>query len=169
MAKLMAMKKIKFTLLFLLVTVVTFAQESPRKKATGKIDGVTITIDYGSPSVKGRTIWGELEKYEKVWRAGANENTTFSFNKEVKIGETAIPAGKYSFFIIPYENKDWVLILNKKNDGWGAFSYNKKEDIVRLNVTPKFVDTNQETLAYSVVEKGIQLAWGKMRIILPVN
>ncbi len=169
MAKLILMKKIKFTLLFLLVTVVTFAQESPRKKATGQIDGVTITIDYGSPSVKGRTIWGGLEKYEKVWRAGANENTTFSFDKEMKIGKTAIPAGKYSFFIIPNENKDWVLILNKKNDGWGAFSYNKNEDIVRLNVTPKFVDTNQETLAYSIVEKGIQLAWGKMRIILPVN
>ncbi|MCF6167585.1 DUF2911 domain-containing protein [Lutibacter sp.] len=163
------MKKIKFTLLFLLVTLVTFAQESPRKKATGQIDGVTITIDYGSPSVKGRTIWGGLEKYSKVWRAGANENTTFSFDKEVTIGGTSIPAGKYSFFIIPNENKDWILILNKKNDGWGAFSYNKNEDIVRLNVTPKFVDTNQETLTYTIVENGVQLAWGKMRIVLPVN
>ncbi len=169
MAKLIVMKKIKFTLLFLLVTLVTFAQESPRKKATGQIDGVTITIDYGSPSVKGRTIWGGLEKYGKVWRAGANENTTFSFDKEVTIGGTSIPAGKYSFFIIPNENKDWILILNKKNDGWGAFSYNKNEDIVRLNVTPKFVDTNQETLTYTIVENGVQLAWGKMRIVLPVN
>lgn len=169
MAKLILMKKIKFTLLFLLVTVVTFAQESPRKKATGKIGETAIAIDYGSPSVKGRTIWGGLEKYGKVWRAGANENTTFSFDKEVTIGGTSVPAGKYGFFIIPNENEDWVLILNKKNDGWGAFSYNKNEDIVRLNVTPKFVDTNQETLAYSIVENGVQLAWGKMRILLPVN
>ncbi len=169
MAKSIIMKKIKFTLILILITTITFAQESPRKQTTGKIGEVTVTIDYGSPFVKGRTIWGGLVKYGKVWRAGANENTTFSFDKEVTIGGTLVPAGKYSFFIIPYENKDWVLILNKKNDGWGAFSYNEKEDIVRLNIAPKFVDTNQESLMYSIVEKGIQLAWGKMRVTLPIN
>jgi hypothetical protein len=163
------MKNIKFTVLLLLITTVTFAQESPRKEATGKIGNATVTIDYGAPSVKGRTIWGGLEKYEKVWRAGANENTTFTFDKDVKIGDTAIPAGKYGFFIIPQEHGKWILILNSKNDAWGAFSYNNEEDVLRINIAPKFVDENQEMLTYKIKEKGIKLAWGKLRIIMPVN
>lgn len=163
------MTKIKLTLLLLLITTVTFAQKSPRKETTGKIGNTSITVDYGAPSVKGRTIWGGLEQYGKVWRAGANENTTFSFDKEVIIGNTKVPAGKYGFFIIPNENEEWVIILNRKNDGWGANSYNKDEDLLRLELTPDFVDENQETLEYAIGEKVIEFAWAKVRIIIPVN
>ncbi|MDO9037257.1 MAG: DUF2911 domain-containing protein, partial [Lutibacter sp.] len=90
MDKKIMMKKLKLLFLLLLVTSITFAQKSPRKQATGKIGAVTAIVDYGSPSVKGRTIWGELVPYGKVWRAGANENTTFSFDKDVKIGNTKV-------------------------------------------------------------------------------
>src|SRR5210317_797179 len=127
MAKII-MTKIKILLVFLLIATVTFAQKSPRKQASGQVGDVTVSIDYGAPSVKERVIWGGLEKYGKVWRAGANENTTIAFDKDVKIGKTAVPAGKYGFFIIPSENEDWVVIFNKKNDGWGAYSYNKDDD-----------------------------------------
>lgn len=168
MAKII-MKNIKILFLFLLVTTVAFGQKSPRKEAKGKIENVTITIDYGAPSVKGRTIWGGLEKYNKVWRAGANKNTTFSFDTDVKIGSTNVPSGTHGFFIIPKENSEWVLILNKKNDSWGANSYTKDDDILRLNVTPKFVEETQEVLEYSISEKGIQFSWDKARILLPVN
>ena len=163
------MTKFKLTLVFLLIATVTFAQKSPRKQVTGKIGEVTIDIDYGAPSVRGRIIWGGLEKYDKVWRAGANKNTTISFDKNVKIGKTAVPAGKYGFFIIPKENSDWILILNKKNDGWGANSYTEDDDILRINTSPKFVDETQEVLEYSVDEKGVTLAWRKVRISLPIN
>ncbi|MFZ3272831.1 MAG: DUF2911 domain-containing protein, partial [Lutibacter sp.] len=88
------MKKLKFTFVLLMIATLTFAQESPRKQATGKVGEITVDIDYGSPSVKGRTIWGELVPFGKVWRAGANENTTFSFDKDVKIGDSNIKAGK---------------------------------------------------------------------------
>ncbi|PHS51426.1 MAG: hypothetical protein COB01_10355 [Lutibacter sp.] len=163
------MKNIKLTVLLLLITTVTFAQESPRKEAKGTIGEVAVTIDYGAPSVKGRTIWGGLEKYGKVWRAGANENTTITFDKEVKIGDTVVSAGKYGFFMIPNEHKNWTLILTTKNDAWGAFSYNKDEDVLRINIAPKFVDENREVLTYIVKEKGIKLAWGKLRIMMPVK
>lgn len=163
------MTKLKLTLVFLLITTVTFAQKSPRKEAKGTIKNVSVTVDYSAPSVKGRTVWGGLEKYGKVWRAGADANTTFSFDKEVTINGTKVPAGKYGFFIIPKENKKWTVILNKKNDSWGAYSYDKSDDLLRLELTPKFVDENQEMLMYTIKENGIEFSWEKARILIQVD
>ncbi len=169
MDKIIMMKKLKFTFVLLMIATVTFAQESPRKQATGKAGTATVNIDYGSPSVKGRTIWGELVPYGKVWRAGANENTTFSFDKDVKIGENTVKAGKYGFFIIPNENNEWTMILNSKNDAWGSNGYNKDLDVLRLNVKPNYTDNNQEALDYAVGEKEIIIKWAKVNIVIPIQ
>lgn len=161
----------KFQLLLLLVSAATIscAQSSPRQQAEGKVGGATVTIDYGAPSVKGRTVWGGLEHYDKVWRAGANENTTVTFDKGVTIGGKALPAGKYGFFIIPKENGAWTVIFNKKNDAWGAFSYNEAEDALRVDATPSFVDQVQEQLMYSVDGGAIKFAWDKTRLSIAVK
>jgi hypothetical protein len=169
MDKKIMMKKLKFTIVLLMIATLTFAQESPRKQATGKIGAATAIVDYGSPSVKGRTIWGELVPYGKVWRAGANENTTFSFDKDVKIGNTIVKAGKYGFFIIPSENKEWTVILNSKYDAWGSNGYNKDLDVLRMNVKPDYMDSNQEELDYAVGEKEIIIKWAKVKIVIPVQ
>lgn len=161
------MKKFKLIALFVLVATISCAQESPRKEAKGSIDKVNVTIDYGSPSVKDRTVWGALEQYGKVWRAGANENTTVTFDKAVKIGDTNLKAGTYGFFIIPNESTDWVVIFNSKNDGWGAYSYNVADDVVRVNIKPTFVEENQESLQYTVGRKSIDFAWEKARLSVP--
>ena len=87
------MKKIKLLLLVVLVTSISCAQKSPRQEAKGTLDGVNVTIDYSAPSVKGRTVWGGLEKYGKVWRAGADTNTTVTFDKDVTIGDATVKAG----------------------------------------------------------------------------
>ena len=158
------MKKIKLLLLFVAIASISCAQKSPRLQAEGTINGVNIAVDYGAPSVKGRTVWGGLEKYGKVWRAGANENTTVAFDKNISINNTTVSAGKYGFFIIPNESGDWTVILNEKNDGWGAYSYNEEEDVLRVKITPVFVDENQEQLKYSVEENNIQFAWEKVRL-----
>lgn len=164
------MKKLSLILSFVLITSVAFAQKkSPRKQATGSINGVNVTVDYGSPSVKGRTVWGGLEKYGKVWRAGANENTTVSFDNTVTIGGKSLKAGKYGFFIIPNENGEWVAIFNTKNDGWGAYSYKESEDAVRVKIKPEFTKNNQETLEYSVGKDGIIFNWEKAKLMIPVN
>lgn len=162
------MTKLKLTLVLLLVATVTFAQ-SPRKKAEGKIGAVAVEVDYGAPSVRDRVIWGGLEKYGKVWRAGANENTTISFDSDVKIGDHKVPAGKYGFFIIPKEDSDWTIILSKKNDAWGSSGYNKSNDLLRLDVKVKFAKENQEQLVYKVGDKGIKFAWAKARVLIPVK
>jgi len=106
-----------------------------------------ITIDYSRPGVKGRKIWGELVPYglapgtefsnEKPfpWRAGANENTTIEFTKDVLIEGQKLSAGKYGIHMIPSE-KDWVIIFSTNNSAWGSFSYNQEEDALRVTVTP---------------------------------
>src|SRR5438067_13264250 len=102
----------------LLVSTFAFAQDakpiaSPRDSVSGKAAGSTITINYGSPSVKGRKIWGGLEAYGKVWRAGANEATTFTTTKDIKVEGKPLAAGTYGFFLIPNENGTWTVIFNK--------------------------------------------------------
>ena len=164
------MKKLNLILMFLLVVTISCAQQkaSPRKEAKGTLNKVSVTIDYGSPSVKGRAVWGGLEQYGKVWRAGANENTTISFDGNLTIGGTELKAGTYGFFIIPNKDGEWVAIFNSKNDAWGAYSYNEAEDVVRLKVKPKFVKENQEELMYSIGKGSIDLAWEKARLSIPV-
>ena len=83
---------------------------SPPATATGKVMGAIITINYSSPVVKGRKIWGGLVPYDKVWRAGANEATIFETDKAIKVEGKSLPAGKYSLYAIPGE-KQWVIIL----------------------------------------------------------
>ena len=83
---------------------------SPPAFVTGKINDATITIHYSSPSVKGRKIWGGLVPYDTVWRAGANEATTFETDKDIKAAGKLLPAGKYGFFLIPVENGNWIAV-----------------------------------------------------------
>jgi hypothetical protein len=142
-------------LAFLLILPSTsFAQEKEVRKSLKAsvmqrlgVD-TDITIEYSRPGVKGRKIWGELvpmgmapgNKYSKdkpyPWRAGANENTTIEFSKDVLIEGNALPAGKYGIHMIPGE-KDWVIIFSKNSEGWGSFAYNQEEDALRVTVTPK--------------------------------
>lgn len=142
-------------------------QESPRQQATGEIDGVTISVDYGSPYVKGRTIWGGLQKYGVVWRAGANKATAVEFSKNVTINGEELAAGKYAIFIIPNENEDWVVIFNEGWDAWGT-EYSKDKDVLRVSVKPDWSDEVVESLTYTVDET-FNFAWEKAGINLEVK
>ena len=163
------MKNLKLIILFIAITSISCAQESPRMEANGAIDGVKIDVDYGAPSVRGRVIWGELVPYGKVWRAGANKNTTITFGKDVVINGNNLPAAKYGFFIIPNENGDWTVVFNKKNDAWGSTKYNQEEDVLRVNVSPTFVDENVEQMSFSVGETSVDFAWEKARFSIPIT
>lgn len=142
---------------------------SPRREAKGSIDGVNIFVDYGSPGVKGRKIWGGLEKFGKVWRAGANETTSISFDKNVLINNQPLDSGKYALFIIPNKDDDWVVVINRDWDEWGAFSYDQAQDVLRLKVTPDWQNTVQERLKYSVDEDNLVFAWEKAKLKMEVK
>ena len=118
----------------MLISFMSHAQEkaSPAKTAEGLVNGATITIHYSSPAVKGRTIWGDLVPFGKVWRAGANEATTFETNKDIKVEGKDLPAGKYSFFIIPGETQS-TFIFNSETGQWGT-NYDESKDVLRVQV-----------------------------------
>jgi len=140
--------------------VAGFAQEkaSPAKVAEGTVGGSKITINYSSPAVKGRVIWGELVPLGEVWRAGANEATTFTTSKDITVEGQKLPAGTYSFFIIPGEGQS-TFIFNKVAKQWGAFNYDAKEDALRVNVPSGQSQTLEERLVYEVKPDGFEVRW----------
>jgi len=164
------------TVLFAAITisVSALAQDakkpaSPSATATGKIKDATITITYSSPSVKGRKIWGGLEAYDKVWRAGANEATTFETDKDIAVQGKALPAGKYSFFLIPRESGTWTAIFNKEPKQWGAFKYEEAKDALRVDVKTKALKARQETLVYKVTKSGFTMDWDKISVPVSIK
>ncbi len=140
---------------------------SPKAEVMQIVGLTEITISYSRPGVKGRTIWGQLVPYDKVWRAGADEATKITFADDVMIEGRKLKKGSYSFFTIPSKG-DWTIIFNKVADQWGAFEYNEAEDALRVKVKPKN-NGNQEWLAYSFTKTGdksavVLLEWEKLRI-----
>jgi hypothetical protein len=166
------MKKIIGLLLIFIATtnfaVGQKAKVSPRENVTGKINTATISIDYGSPSVRGRKIWGALVPFDKIWRAGANEATTFETDKDLIVEGEKLPAGKYSLFIIPNE-KECIVIFNKKSDQWGAYNYSKDLDQLRVEVSPKKETKSAEKLLFIVKDNEVALLWDNWMIALNVK
>jgi hypothetical protein len=168
------MKILKITLLvlfsFFAISFVN-AQEKPKsppEKASGTINGATIQINYGSPSVRGRKIWGELVPFGEVWRAGANEATTFETDKDLTIERAKLPAGKYSFFIIPNQT-ECIVIFNKVAKQWGAYKYSDKDDQLRVKVKPQMTSTNVEKLVYNINGENVILSWDNWNIVLNIK
>lgn len=121
-----------------LSSALLFAQQDKSKRPSPPgsaecqfADGKTVHIDYSRPSMKGRKIYGGLVPYDKVWRTGANEASTFVPNTNIDVGGTKIPAGNYTLFTIPSQ-KQWTLIISKKTGEWGIPYPGKSEDVARV-------------------------------------
>ncbi|MNL18950.1 hypothetical protein D3C87_1401230 [compost metagenome] len=131
----------------------------------------SIKVVYSRPTRKGREIFGVLEQYDKVWRAGANESTEIKFYKRAVIGGKTIKPGTYSLFAIPNPGK-WLLIINKQTDKWGAFSYNQAEDVVRVEVPVKLQDKPIEAFSITFTPQpdgaNMVLGWDKCLVELPI-
>lgn len=167
-------------LLFFAVLFISFSacgqldkskRPSPPAKATATLSsGAVVTIDYSQPSVKGRTIGKDLEPMEgKVWRAGANEATVFEVSKDVKVEDKALPAGKYSLYMIP-NGEEWTVIINKTWQQWGAYQYKEADDALRVKVKGKKADPFAEKLTYNVDKDGkVALLWGDKKVEFKVK
>jgi hypothetical protein len=129
-------------------------------------------VIYSRPSKGGRTIFGGLVEYGKVWRLGANEATEIEFFKHVRIGGKKISKGRYTLYAICNENS-WTMIVNKDVDIWGSFKYNADKDVVRIDVPVQKLDTPLESLAMSFEKTatGINLVieWENTKVAMPVN
>lgn len=163
--------KQKFFLLSLLTTIAfaAFSQEkaSPAATATGKVEDATITISYSSPGVKGRKIWGELVPYGKVWRAGANQATTFETDKDIEVEDKKLPAGKYSLFATPGEN-EWQIHFNSQTGQWGT-RHDASKDVLIVKVKPKASSTMNERLQYEINKKGFTLKWENLEVPVGID
>lgn len=161
-------------ILFFLFTITLSAQQnltlpdaSQHAVVMQQVGMCEIKIDYHRPGVKGREVWGKLVPFDQVWRAGANENTTISFSKEVVIDGKKVAAGTFGLHMIPTEN-DWTIILNKDYRAWGSFFYKEENDFMRFKVKPQTADF-QEWLMYTFDEVSpnsvtASLSWEKLKV-----
>jgi hypothetical protein len=147
-------------------------QASPEASVSQRVGLTDITIRYHRPAVNKRTVWGDLVPYGQVWRAGANENTTIEFSSPVSIGGKSVPAGTYGLHMLPTE-KDWTVVLSSVASAWGSFTYDEKEDVVRVPATPKPAEF-EERLEYrfeNPTETSVEvvMGWDKLAVSFPIT
>ena len=154
----MKKKFITLSAFLLCLTLVTVAQDkskrpSPPAHAECKFtDGKTVKVDYSSPRAKGRKIFGGVVPYGEVWRAGANEATTFVTSTNLTIGGKDVPAGSYTIFTLPTADK-WTLIISKKTGEWGV-PYPEGEDFARADMQSDKLPSPVENFTISFHEMG---------------
>jgi tetratricopeptide (TPR) repeat protein len=150
----------------------TLPDASPKAVVSQTIGLTELTVTYHRPAVNKRKVWGELVPYGDIWRAGANENTTLTVSSPFTFGGRAVPAGTYGLHMLPSEG-DWAVILSSQAKAWGSFSYDKKEDVVRVSVKPASANS-VERLLYTFDEPTndattLALRWEKLRIAIPIT
>lgn len=163
-------------------------RDSQRAELAQVVGDTRISLVYHRPNTKGREIWGCqtndvvpkgnatypcLVPSGQVWRTGANENTTFETNHDVKIGGQTLPAGKYGLHAIPNKN-EWTIIFNKVNDSWGSFSYKQENDQLRVTAKPQAVTESQETMSLGLenikaTTADVVIRWEKLRVPFTID
>jgi hypothetical protein len=130
-----------------------------------------IHIDYSSPGVRNRIIFGGLVGYDQVWQAGAHMATWIETNKDLIINGETLPKGKYGFFTIPSKG-DWTVMINKNWEQHGKDEYDEKDDVIRFKITPTLSEEITEHLEYKVNKIDdksgtISMAWEKVKLEFP--
>jgi tetratricopeptide (TPR) repeat protein len=148
-------------------TLLTLPQVSPRAVVTERIGLTDVTIVYHRPQANGRTIFGDVIAYDRVWRAGANDNTMIEFADPVAIEGHALAAGRYGVHMIPGAS-EWTVIFSKNATSWGSFSYDPAEDALRVKVKPADCPFH-EALTFEFTDLApdaavVSMAWERVRV-----
>ena len=134
-------------------------------------DPLVARVIYSRPQKNGRTVFGDLLEYGKVWRLGANEATEIEFYQNVKINTTKIKKGRYTMYCIPYADR-WTVIINKENDTWGSFKYDIKKDVVRMDVPvqkqAEIVEAFTMTFEKAATGANLIIAWDDVKVNMPI-
>jgi hypothetical protein len=142
---------------------------SPHVRSEWTVDGAKISITYGRPSLKGRTVGSEVAPFGKPWRTGADEATTLTTDKALKIGALAVPAGTYTLFTVPGE-KEWQLIVSKQTGQWGT-QYSEGQDLGRAPMKVETTSQPTEQLTISVEDTpaggSLKVSWGTTSASVP--
>src|SRR6266568_1035375 len=165
------MKKLTAVLVILLFTTLSFAQKKPPASPPASTmckfaDGKSIKVDYSSPRAKGRKIYGGLVPYGEVWRTGANDATTFVTDADLTIGGKDVPAGSYTIFTVPNQDK-WTLIINKKTGEWGIPYKYEGDELLRTDMQVSKAPTPVENFTIAFDQAGnsctMHLDWENTR------
>ncbi|MEL7159578.1 MAG: DUF6503 family protein [Bacteroidota bacterium] len=146
---------------------------SPHAVATTTAGYTEMSVDYHRPCVRGRVIFGQLQPWGTLWRAGANENTLLRVDREITIGDSLLYPGTYSLYLIPEEEGDWTWVVNRDIENWGTRSYDKRNDVVRVKGKARRLPERIKTLEYrwmNVTPQAVDLTleWEWYRITLPI-
>jgi tetratricopeptide (TPR) repeat protein len=175
-----ALRGFFFCLLMAVISGISSAQslvldlplQSQRAQISQRIGITDITIDYHRPLANDRKVWDGLVPYGKVWRAGANENTTITFSDPVQIEGKALDKGTYGLHMIPNAD-EWTIIFSKNSTSWGAFTYDQAEDALRVTVKPKAADMhNALTYDFDQLQPDsavVELEWEKVAVPFKVS
>jgi hypothetical protein len=141
---------------------------SPQTFAMNMIGDAHIHIDYSSPSINGRIIFGDLLPFGEVWQSGTHKATWFETNKDLLIDNKVLKAGKYGLFTIP-SKEEWTVIFNTNWDQFGEADYDQKDDVLRFKVKPEYTENAVENLMYKVArlsdsEGKVSLSWENISI-----
>ena len=146
---------------------------SPLEMVTFKSPEDTyVKVTYGRPQKRGRTIFGELVPYGKVWRLGANEATEITTTGDMMLAGNRVPAGTYTMFAIPEKDK-WTIVLNKELGQWGAYRYDDSKDLVRFTVPTKQLKDMYEPFTIEFEQNAndvlLKMMWDRTGVEIPVT
>ncbi len=170
--------KMQFLRLSMVLAIFTLSfkgnaqRQSPHDTATAQINGANLRVTFGSPAVKGRTIWGGLVPYDKAWRGGADEATLFTTSKDISINGKKLPAGTYSVFVIPSKDK-WTYIFNSQTGQWGikmggVANFDEAKNVLTVTAVPKTVPI-EEHMKYSFRGNLFGLSWDNLEGMVTIN
>lgn len=151
--------------------------ELPRPSPLAKVSQVVglteVAVEYSSPAIKGRKVWGELVPYDKLWRTGANIATKITFSKDVLVADQPVPAGSYAIFTIPGKTS-WTIAINKNFNQGGTDQYEQSLDVLRFQAKPLALPASRERLTFifsGTTESvtSLDLEWEKVRVSLPIK
>jgi hypothetical protein len=165
------------SLLFLTMTAhaqdLSFPQLSPEQTLVQQLGLSKVTVKYARPSMRGRTVFGDMLPYGQVWRTGANAATLLTFEHEVTLANNKLAAGTYALFTIP-DAQQWTIILNSDIEQWGANKYEAAKDVLRFQVPVNQLQMPTETFTISFEEMGLfsaklQLCWERTAVQIPIT
>jgi hypothetical protein len=147
---------------------------SPRESTTALIDGSQVTITYGRPSMRGRRIMGALVDYGEDWTPGADEATTLETTRRLRIGDVAVPEGRYSVWMRPTAQQ-WTMFLNKNADLFHTENRNRRNDLGAIALQKRTLDRPVEQLTFTIEQSPsgtggvIKMAWETTEVSAPVR
>jgi len=145
------------------------AQHNPRGKTELALNGKTVSVEYGRPSLHGRTVHDMLAKLQsgEFWRLGADQSTTFSNGTALDFGGVTVPAGTYSLWAEKQSNNSWKLVFNKQHGQWGT-SHNPKLDLAKVPLREEKVSDSADLVTIKLTREGsggrFSVQWGDLML-----